>query len=226
MAKYRDTISARWTARYDASLNLVEDFAGKRMLDIGCSFGWFEGAALRRGGEKVVGIDRHLEPLLRGAGAVPQADFCQAGAKHLPFQDDSFDLAAIWEVIEHLPKNDVSRALGEIRRVLKPNGTLLLSTPKFDLRSTLADPAWYFGHRHYRRKTLVEILCRAGFHPVYIRSGGAFFEVLSMLLFYPFKHIAGREVPGKIFLERKRREEYLSAKGWCNYFILATTDFE
>jgi len=49
------------------------------------------------------------------------------GTHHLPFHDESFDLAILDAVIEHL--QDPIRALRETHRVLRKGGNLLLSTP-------------------------------------------------------------------------------------------------
>jgi SAM-dependent methyltransferase len=48
----------------------------------------------------------------------------------LPFEDSSFDLVANNQVLEHV--EDLEAALGEIRRVLKPGGTLLSLFPSRD----------------------------------------------------------------------------------------------
>ena len=45
-----------------------------------------------------------------------------------PYADSSFDVVLLCEVIEHLIEDPV-RVLREVRRVLKPNGTLILTTP-------------------------------------------------------------------------------------------------
>ncbi len=45
-----------------------------------------------------------------------------------PFSDNVFDLVIFAEIIEHL-LNDPCRVMREIKRVLKPNGTLILTTP-------------------------------------------------------------------------------------------------
>jgi SAM-dependent methyltransferase len=48
-------------------------------------------------------------------------------ARIMPFSDASMDVVLITQVLEHIP--DPIAVIGEIRRVLKPGGTLLLSVP-------------------------------------------------------------------------------------------------
>lgn len=48
-------------------------------------------------------------------------------AEKLDFRDSSFDIALCSDVIEHLP--DPALCFREINRVLKPGGTLILTTP-------------------------------------------------------------------------------------------------
>jgi SAM-dependent methyltransferase len=63
-------------------------------------------------------------------------------ALQLPFSNHSFDLIIIQDVIEHL--NDVNDFYSEVKRILKSNGTLYLSTPnKLSVFNFIADP--HFG---------------------------------------------------------------------------------
>jgi SAM-dependent methyltransferase len=221
MKKYQETIHNRWTGRYDASIDLVGGMKGKRILDIGCSFGWFEKGIEDGTSSCVIGMDINRQQVVKAAGTVPKACFLQAGVPDLPFKKRQFDIVVMWETLEHLPRNKVIAALKSIRNILKQDGRFYLSTPKFDLRSTLTDPAWYLGHRHYTRGTLKDILKENGFNLIRIQSGGGFFEISNMVLFYPFKWLANREVPGKIFFEKKRSQEYERGRGWSTYFIEA-----
>ena len=50
-----------------------------------------------------------------------------ADIRELPFEDDSFDLVVSWETIEHVEEGE--RVLAEFRRVLRPEGVLLVSSP-------------------------------------------------------------------------------------------------
>lgn len=90
---------------------------GARALDVGCREG-IQSRWLRARGYTVTSIDK--EPVYAPAQTV---DIEQG----LPFQDHSFDLIWCSEVIEHL--HDVPSAIAEFRRVLKPGGRLVLTTP-------------------------------------------------------------------------------------------------
>jgi len=63
-------------------------------------------------------------------GLVPSWNWMVADAVDLPFEDDSFDAVYAGEIIEHV--QDTDAALAEWGRVLKPGGTLILSTPNRD----------------------------------------------------------------------------------------------
>ncbi|KAA0222309.1 class I SAM-dependent methyltransferase, partial [bacterium] len=86
-----------------------------------------------------------------------------------PYPDNTFDLVTWCEVIEHLTLNPV-HALAEIHRVLKPGGSLVLSTPNASRADSIAnflrgrniyDPyhlgAPLMGSRHSREYTLPEL---------------------------------------------------------------------
>ncbi|MFH1754037.1 MAG: class I SAM-dependent methyltransferase [Candidatus Omnitrophota bacterium] len=46
------------------------------------------------------------------------------------FDDSSFDIVTMWDVLEHIP--DPMAALGEVRRILKPGGLLVVNYPRID----------------------------------------------------------------------------------------------
>src|SRR4029450_12052275 len=52
----------------------------------------------------------------------------------LPFNDDTFEGVLLFEVIEHVPHDDVPRLLREIVRVLRPGGIVLGSTPNYPIK--------------------------------------------------------------------------------------------
>jgi len=94
--------------------------AGGRVLDAGCGDRTaIEHMQRHRPDLEYVGTDlRDVEP---GSG-ITRAD-CRA----MPFRDRAFDCVLMLAVIEHVP--DQSAALAEARRLLRPGGVVLVTTP-------------------------------------------------------------------------------------------------
>jgi len=100
---------------------------GERVLDLGCGAGEFS-AALAAAGAQPVGVDVAAEALRRAAARMPELDLrLWPAGEALPLEDGSVDTVWAGEVIEHV--TDVAPWLSEVRRVLRPHGTLLLTTP-------------------------------------------------------------------------------------------------
>jgi 2-polyprenyl-3-methyl-5-hydroxy-6-metoxy-1,4-benzoquinol methylase len=156
--------------------------AGERVLDVGCGEGWFA-VELARAGAAVVGIDVAEEPLRRarerGAGLCPELDLRLVDADGpWPVDDAGFDVVWAGETIEHVA--DTAGWLSQARRVLRPGGRLLLSTPAHGRLRVLAlalsrrafeahfDPR--ADHlRFYTRSGLTQLLSEFGFQAVSVR---------------------------------------------------------
>lgn len=94
-----------------------------RVLDAGCASGSVSMALREVADWLVVGVDVSFAPLAAIAGV---SGTC-ATTYRLPLRTASIDGAFLLDVIEHL-ENPVA-ALVELRRVVRPRGTLVLSTP-------------------------------------------------------------------------------------------------
>jgi ubiquinone/menaquinone biosynthesis C-methylase UbiE len=104
---------------------------GMRVLDIACGTGEpaISIAHLLAGGGDVVGVDISPAPLKIAEERATQrglsnVTFQQADAHHLPFADNTFD--RITSRLGVMFFSDLPRALGEMRRVLKPSGRAIL----------------------------------------------------------------------------------------------------
>lgn len=105
----------RWRRKMVAS-------ASGRVLEVGCG----TGLALRHyhDGIDVIGLDPAPDALARARKRVPRISLVNGGAQALPFTENSFDCVVSSLVFCSVP--DPHRGLAEVRRVLKPNGTLLM----------------------------------------------------------------------------------------------------
>lgn len=101
---------------------------GKDVLEIGCGTCYGMGTILS-GYNKIIGMDISLDALKYGNKTYKKKHLklLQANCEALPFPNGSFDLVVSFEVIEHLA--DPKAYLGEISRILKKDGHLILSTP-------------------------------------------------------------------------------------------------
>jgi ubiquinone/menaquinone biosynthesis C-methylase UbiE len=90
----------------------------------------------------VVSFDLSIVRLQRQNGSDFTSTKVNGSALQLPFADNSFDLIIIQDVIEHL--TDVNDFYSEVKRVLKSNGIIYISTPnKLSIFNFISDP--HFG---------------------------------------------------------------------------------
>ncbi len=94
--------------------------------DMGCGPGHVA-RYLREHGVKVCGVDLSPAMVQRARRLVPGVEFQQGDMTALDAANGAWaGIAAFFSII-HIPRSDVTRALGELRRVLRPGGLLLLA---------------------------------------------------------------------------------------------------
>jgi SAM-dependent methyltransferase len=96
---------------------------GRRILDLGCGKGRFARILSARGA-RVVGLD--VSGAMLSAAREAGLDCVRGSARRLPFGAGSFDGAIAVEVFEHMEPRALEDACDELRRVLRPGGTLVL----------------------------------------------------------------------------------------------------
>jgi 2-polyprenyl-3-methyl-5-hydroxy-6-metoxy-1,4-benzoquinol methylase len=134
---------------------------GKRALDYGCGSGY--GTALLAGDcEHITGIDTAPEAINYAelhyqAPNLSYETVKPASEEPIPFSDAFFDTVLSFQVLEHI--RDVKPYLSEIKRVLKPGGALILSTPDRSTRLLPFQKPWNIWHiKEYSKKKLAHIL--------------------------------------------------------------------
>ncbi|MGA9347279.1 MAG: methyltransferase domain-containing protein [Anaerolineae bacterium] len=148
-----------------------------KLLEIGCGIGSFL-YLMRGAGWKVQGIE-------------PDANYAYAGqneydipiAAHLfentDFEPGSFDLVAMFHVIEHL--SSPRETLARIRHILKPGGILFLESPCIE-HPYSGNLEYFFWSAHlfsFSRSTLNGLLQLVGFTPLHFGYRGDFLWVIA-----------------------------------------------
>lgn len=151
-----------WTGLRRFARPLVADaLAGRSnpcILDCGCG----TGANLVMLGEfgRASGFDLSWSGL-QFTRKYGQRRVAQASMTHIPFAADTFDLVTAFDVLYSLHEDDEARALGEMARVLKPGGSMIINVAALEI---LRGNHSVFGGevRRSTRRRLRGVLTRAG----------------------------------------------------------------
>ncbi len=128
--------------RYFAAASMA---TGKEVLDIACGIG-YGSHLLSQQARRVVGVD--VDPATiscaRDKYSAPNLNFLAGDCGHIPIPGQAvFDLIVSFETIEHVAADVQKSFLSEVKRLLKPGGLFLVSTPNKHLNtppSTLPNP--------------------------------------------------------------------------------------
>jgi ubiquinone/menaquinone biosynthesis C-methylase UbiE len=132
--------------------------AGETVLDCGAGEGYGP-ALLAERAASVVGLDYSEEAVHYAAGKYGSASnlrFLQGDASKLPCADGSFDVLCCFQVLEHL--EDAPGFLFEARRVLKPGGVLILTTPNRLWAGTGPNPHHVLEYSAVELQELLEVI--------------------------------------------------------------------
>jgi len=160
-----------WFRRHEAAYEFLLPYATDAtatVLDVGCGEGYgaarFAGAAGR-----VVGVDYDAGTVAHAATRYRTARFVRGNLAALPVRSASVDVLATLQVIEHVW--DHAQFVGECRRVLRPGGRLLVTTPNRLTFSPGRDTPDNPFHTHeFTAAELRELLSRAGFVDLDVRG--------------------------------------------------------
>lgn len=199
-----------------------KDIKNKKILDIGCGYGWFELFARRKGAQQVIGTELSEKDLITAKKYIndPKIKFIEGSAISLPLTDKSVETVVSWEVIEHIPTDTEVTMFQEVHRVLKKGGVFYLSTPHRNIISTFFDPAWWLiGHRHYLRGELENFASQTGFIVEQCTVRGGLWEVLWLLNLYCSKWIFHRTPILAEYFEKKLTDDHTTREGFTNIYF-------
>lgn len=160
---------------HKSKINLAKKIIGglkfKNCLDVGCASGFMiSEIAQSYPKTRYFGIDIYDKAITFARKNYPDIKFQVASAQKLPFKRNSFDLVLFYETIEHVEQP--LKCLEEIKRILKDNGTLILT---MDSGSFLFRVVWFIwentkgrvwqeAHLHpFHHQELESLIKKAGF---------------------------------------------------------------
>lgn len=152
-----------YRGRRDVIERVIADLklpARARILDAGCGSGRNMIELARHGTVSGVELSGPSVDVARARGA---GEVIAGSVLDMPFDSDSFDLSVCLDVIEHL-EDDVG-ALRELRRVLAPGGSLLVTVPAYQWLWSGHDEVNHH-HRRYTRRSLQRVAEQAGWEQV------------------------------------------------------------
>ncbi len=121
-------VEAEHLLRYGWACRLV---AGRRVLDAGCGVGYGTAMLRNAGAGETTGVDSAAAILDVARETAPEGlTYEVADVAQLPFPNGHFDVVVCFEVIEHV--DDPDAVLDEFKRVMAPDGILVLSSPNRD----------------------------------------------------------------------------------------------
>lgn len=179
--------SDRYSTPLDSEMNIytkiriqkILDFVDScdQLLDLGCWDGFIMEQIIKTGKvKKVVGVDNSKSAVKMAVKKGLDVKLIDSVEHRLPWKNNSFDCILAGEIIEHV--YDVNSFIEEIARVLKPGGSLIITTPNlasFGARITLLTGKipWMMenellsqsaGHiRYFTFDTLAKIVGKYGF---------------------------------------------------------------
>jgi ubiquinone/menaquinone biosynthesis C-methylase UbiE len=137
-------------ARYAFATSFTKD---KCVLDIACGEG-YGSYLLSKSSKKLIGVDLSHEIIKHATKKYSRNNlsFCSGSIFNLPFEKEYFDVIVCFETIEHVLNQE--KAIEELKRVLKPNGILIISTPEKDVFNK--DGIGPYSHFHEKELSSIE----------------------------------------------------------------------
>ena len=126
---------------WPALQTLLPDLRRRRVLDLGCGFGWFCRWARERGAVHIEGIDVSDKMLARARATTADATilYVRADLERLALRAASFDVVYSSLALHYIV--DLERLLAEVRQTLVPGGSLVFSV-EHPIMTAPALPGW------------------------------------------------------------------------------------
>lgn len=137
-----------------------------KFLEIGCGTGYNLSELSKNNNFNLTGSEVYLNGLKYAKSKLPQLNFIQLDATHIPFHDE-FDIIGSFDVLEHIEEDQ--KAISGIYQALNKTGYFILTVPQYMFLWSRLDEMV----NHKRRYSRIEIrskLEKSGFKIVFLSS--------------------------------------------------------
>ena len=167
-------LSRRLLSAWQLPIEWLHIPAGGVALDVGSGPGNVTASLARAAGPDGVALGVDIsEPMLERAvrnEAGPQVGFLRADAQRLPLRDNTIDAVTSMAVFQLIP--DPAAALGEIARVLRPGGRLVMMVPTAGRAARFWQLLPNVGAHAFGEDEIADILEDKGFAGVRVKTAG------------------------------------------------------
>lgn len=167
-----------------------------KILEIGCGAGNVS-SFLAQSGYVVIGCEFYPEAVEK---SWPGFQMVRGDTKDLPFQDNSFDIVGLFDVIEHV-QDDIA-SLKEAARVVRKGGIIAVTAPAREELWSWVDEI-SFHKRRYTKRMLNRVLLKAGLYSLLT-------EYMFMSLYIPMRYIRR---------ENKKINDHFKISGFLNILL-------
>lgn len=192
-----DELAIEHMQRYQSVLQIVK---GKKVLDIACGEGYGT-EILAEEAKEITGIDIDAAVIQRAKERYKKENlnYMVGDIAAIPFSDCSIDVVISFETIEHVEEEQQKLFLIEIKRILKPDGILVISTPN---KAVYSDRNQYHNKWHKKEFYKGEFIAFIRKEFAYLTLYHQYGEVIHVIEHEKYEEISY----GAIFYRGKERE--------------------
>lgn len=147
-------IASEHLHRYAITIEIIK---GKKVLDIACGEGYGSNL-LAEYAEQVTGVDISEEAIFHAAIAYKKENlrFKHGSVLNIPFNEETFDVVVCFETLEHVSNHQ--KMISELKRVLRPEGILIISTPEKSFYSDQPNYSNPFHEKELYKDEFIELI--------------------------------------------------------------------
>lgn len=158
------------------ALGMADIKKGEKVLDIGFGTGWvLERMVPLVGTQNITygldyseGMKKVALDNLKKKSFDKSVELTTANVKKMPYPNNSFDVVFVSFLLDLLQKEDISKALAEIKRVIKPDGRFIVVSMTKKGRGIYRAARWFYELMYYKWPTVLGY--RTSCRPIYIEN--------------------------------------------------------